>query len=111
MPEPGHAGVRVEDVLSAKVRQGLFDLVHKNPHRAIPRLRQLIELFPDVPVLYNWLSVAYQSAKDYESMTQTSQLLYERHPKYLFGRLDVARIALQAGDLRTSKRSWKRNST
>jgi hypothetical protein len=99
MPEPGHAGTRIEEVIGPEERETLFHGAQKDPQSVLPRLRQLVERHPDVPVLYNWLSVAHQSAGDYDAMDRVSELLYERHPQYLFAKLDVARKALEAGDL------------
>jgi tetratricopeptide (TPR) repeat protein len=99
LPEPEHGGRRIEEILTPDERRQLFEQAQDDPQAAIPRLRELIEEFPDVPVLYNWLTVAYQVAEDEESAERTAELLYERYPRYLFGRLYLAQAALSAGDL------------
>src|SRR2546423_1356640 len=61
MPGPGHGGTQIDEVLGADEREKLFRGAQEDPQSVIPRLRELVERHPDVPVLYNWLSVAYQA--------------------------------------------------
>ena len=37
----------------------LHDLITSNPNQAIPRVNKLKEGYPHVPILYNYLAVAY----------------------------------------------------
>jgi hypothetical protein len=99
LPEPAHGGTPVETILSAQERQDVYQRAQDDPQSVIPRLRELVERFADVPVLHNWLVVAYTAAGDDEAADRAAELLYQRHPQYLFGRLHLAQRALAEGDL------------
>lgn len=72
----------------------LHFLVMTNPRQAISKSLRLIELFPNLPRLYNYLSVAYHRAGDSKSAEETVFNAYRRFPDYLFARLNYAEIFL-----------------
>jgi len=69
--------------------QGLRDKAQSHPWRAIPELNALIKKYPKLPILYNYLSVAYSKigqiekkeiASDYP---MTKILRRKLHPGFL----------------------------
>jgi tetratricopeptide (TPR) repeat protein len=95
IPHNDYAGLHLSD----NQRVELFDQVHDNPQAAIPRLRTLLEQCPDSAVLHNWLSTAYHSMGDEKEAEKIAQANYERHPDYLFARLNLAQFALARGEV------------
>jgi len=76
----------------------LHDQIQYFPEDAVPKLLKLIKKYPDVPIFYNYLSVAYKSLGRKEEYEKTLLMLYETHPDYLFGRLGYAEYLLQKGE-------------
>jgi tetratricopeptide (TPR) repeat protein len=70
----------------------------RRPREAIPELLELIEKYPDVPVLYNYLGIAYSRSGQLEKAEATVRENYQRNPDYLFARLNYAEICLARGD-------------
>ena len=76
-----------------------YDLVQKNPDPAtIFYLENLIEEFPNVPMLYNYLSIAYSRSKNREKFLEIVERNYHINPDYLFARLNYAEVCIQRGD-------------
>jgi tetratricopeptide (TPR) repeat protein len=76
----------------------LYYQAQRRPHEAIPELQKWIAQYPDIPLLYNYLSIAYSAAgriAEAEAVVQTS---YQRNPDYLFARLNYAELCLAKGD-------------
>lgn len=85
-----------------EVDEQLFDLhelIHENPRKAIPRLKALKERYPDVPILYNYLGMAYSGAGKSKKAEEVVVENYRKNPEYLFARLNYAEICLQRGEL------------
>jgi tetratricopeptide (TPR) repeat protein len=76
----------------------LHTLAQQRPHAAIPELLQWIEQYPTIPMLYNFLSVAYSHAGDREKSEQTAVANYQHNPDYLFARVNYAEICLARSD-------------
>lgn len=72
----------------------LYDLIPTKPHKAIPRLLELVEKYPDIPVFYNYLSSAYSLAGENEKAEEAILDNYRRNPHYLFARLNYAELCL-----------------
>jgi len=51
-----------------------------------------------MPMLYNYLSVAYSVAGQYEKAQALAEENYRRYPDYLFARLNYAEICLAGGE-------------
>ena len=68
------------------------------PHRAIPELLGLIKKYPNVPMLYNYLSVAYSYTNQREKAEEAVRDNYRRNPDYLFARLNYAELYRAKGD-------------
>lgn len=70
----------------------------RQPRKAIPKLRKLLKRYPDMPVLYNYLGVAYSYAGQPKKAEAVARKNYERNPDYLFARLNYAELCLAKGD-------------
>jgi tetratricopeptide (TPR) repeat protein len=68
------------------------------PHKAIPELLEWIEQYPRIPLLYNYLSVAYSGTGQEDKVRATVEENYRRNPDYLFARLNYAELCLADGD-------------
>jgi tetratricopeptide (TPR) repeat protein len=80
-------------------QEELYYLSRENPREAVPRLRALIEKYPDIPVLYNYLTVAYTLMKEQKSADELVLETYRRFPDYLFAKAAYAEICLNADRL------------
>jgi tetratricopeptide (TPR) repeat protein len=78
--------------------KALHDLALDHPRKAIPRLESLVEQYPRVPALKNWLSVAYTKAGRDADADAVEERIWREHPNYLFGRISRARRFLEDGD-------------
>lgn len=77
----------------------LFYLTMDQPAQAIPRLEALAGKYPTIPVLKNWLMVAYaKTGRDAES-DEMGERLWRQHPDYLFARISRAQHHLARGEL------------
>jgi tetratricopeptide (TPR) repeat protein len=76
----------------------LHDESQRRPREAIPELLELIEKYPNVPILYNYLSVAYSRSGQYEKSEAVVRENYRRNPDYLFARLNYAEMCLARGE-------------
>ncbi len=87
--------------LPKKVKEAidrLHDESQRRPREAIPELVELIEKYPDVPILYNYLSIAYSLSGQREKSEATVRENYRRNPDYLFARLNYVEMCLARGD-------------
>lgn len=69
----------------------------RRPYQAIPELLALIEKYPHLPMLYNFLSVAYDRSGQSQRAEETIRRNYQQNPDYLFARLNLAEILLLRG--------------
>jgi tetratricopeptide (TPR) repeat protein len=76
----------------------LHDESQRRPREAIPQLLDLIESYPDVPLLYNYLSIAYSKSGQREKSEAVVQENYRRNPDYLFARLNYVEMCLARRD-------------
>jgi tetratricopeptide (TPR) repeat protein len=76
----------------------LHDVAQHRPREAIPELCELINQYPHVPQLYNYLSVAYARAGRRKDAEATVEESYQRNPDYLFARLNYAEVCLARRD-------------
>jgi len=71
-----------------------FETLHhkalKGGFKIIERLILLIEKYPQVPHLKNYLSVAYKNTGKMEKAIEVNRWLLKEHPDYLFGKLNLA---------------------
>jgi len=92
----------VYERLPQSVKDQLDELYHERifqkPKEAIAVLQTLIERYPDVPQIYNFLHTAYQKLGDQENCQRVLKETLERFPDYLFGRMAYALDCLQRGE-------------
>jgi tetratricopeptide (TPR) repeat protein len=74
------------------------DVLLKKPKEALAILQPLIEQYPDVPQLYNYLHIAYQTLGDSDNAQRMLKETLARFPNYLFGRIAYATECLQRGE-------------
>ena len=77
----------------------LYYMIHKHPKQAIPRLRELLNEYPHIPKLYNFLSGAYALVSETTKADALTQELYEKYPDYLFAKIQYAELCLRNKDL------------
>jgi len=79
--------------------QDLHDMVKGgNPDQAIEELLVLKEEYPDVPMLYNYLSAAYEALGNHAASRETIIENYQKNPDYLFAKINYAQICLMNGE-------------
>ncbi len=76
----------------------LYAEAQKRPNQAIPELLDLIEQYPNIPMLYNYLSIAYSGAGQLEKAEEAIRDNYQRNPDYLFARLNYAELYRARGE-------------
>jgi len=76
----------------------LYDVAQRRPREAIPELRDWIKQYPQIPQLYNYLSVAYSLAGQRQESEAVVEENYRRNPDYLFARINYAEVCLARGD-------------
>jgi len=89
------------DKLPFKVRkqiEQLYELLRSKPKQVIPSLLELIEKYPNVAVLYNYLIAAYRLSGQNEKADSMTVESYKRHPDYLFAKISYAFYCLRKGD-------------
>jgi tetratricopeptide (TPR) repeat protein len=78
--------------------QKLYSLTRTNPKQAIAPLLELIEKYPNVPVFYNYLRVAYEARGKKEKVDAVLTEVYQKHPDYLFAKTNYAFKCLRNGE-------------
>ncbi len=73
----------------------LYALIQKSPQQVVPELLDLKEKHPNVPVLGNYLYVAYMLLGDEEKSDAMMLENYQRHPDYLFAKLTYGQYLLK----------------
>ena len=76
----------------------LYHLVHRNPQNAIAPLKALIEKYHDKRA-YNYLSLAYLKLERFDDAKKIVYESYEKHPEYLFAKINYAELCLQEGKI------------
>lgn len=76
----------------------LHALIQTDARKAIEELPGWIKRYPDLPILYNYLSVAYSQTGAYRQAERTILENLQRNPDYLFARLNYAEICLARRD-------------
>jgi tetratricopeptide (TPR) repeat protein len=81
-----------------KQAEELYDLIYREPRKAIPILLELLEKYPHIPQFYNFLNAAYGNSGEAKKADETALEIYQKFPDYLFGRANYALICLQKGE-------------
>jgi hypothetical protein len=82
-----------------KEREEIYYDMHKNPKKQTPRVEAMIEKYPDDPVLYNWLSVAYRLTDKHEKAKDLIHEMYRKFPDYLFAKMAYIELCLEEDNL------------
>jgi hypothetical protein len=77
--------------------QSIYFLIPLNPELAIEKLLVLKEQYPQIPMLYNHLSVAYGLVGNQKAIQQVTDENYRKNPGYLFAKLGYAQECLYSG--------------
>ena len=70
--------------------EDLYELAYKGKKSAVKKFIRLIEKYPGVPLLKNYLSVLYSNMGQIEKSHEVNHLIVAEHPDYLFGKLNLA---------------------
>jgi tetratricopeptide (TPR) repeat protein len=76
-----------------------YERLANKPEEAIALLQPLIEQYPDVPRLYNYLHTAYRVLGDRAGCERVLGETLMRFPDYLFGRIAYAVECLERGEV------------
>jgi len=76
----------------------LFEKCLNAPAFAVDRLEELIKKYPNIPRLYNYISVAYSKMQDKEKSKYYVEANYRNNPGYLFAKLNYAEICMNEGN-------------
>jgi hypothetical protein len=82
---------------------GQFENLHKKSlhpgdGKIIEQLTRLIIRYPSVPILKNFLSVAYNNLGNYKKAQEVNNWILAEHPDYLFARLNQAHGYIRNGE-------------
>lgn len=83
--------------LPRKVKDALERLHYesqKNPRKAIPELEEWLKKYPQIPLFYNYLSVAYSRVGDDKKAEEIIKQNIQKNPDYLFARLNYAELLM-----------------
>jgi hypothetical protein len=75
----------------------LHDCVLTDPHRVIREGHEILEKYPDVPMVYSFLSSAYAEIGDHDNRVATVKTCRDKFPDYLFGKIALAQVYLATG--------------
>jgi tetratricopeptide (TPR) repeat protein len=64
----------------------------RKPEQAIPELLEFKKKYPNIPQIYNYLTVAYSASKDMEKAEAIIEENIRRNPDYLFARVNYAEV-------------------
>ena len=68
----------------------LYELALKGKKSSVKKFIRLIEKYPGVPMLKNYLSVLYSNMGQIEKSHEVNHWIVAEHPDYLFGKLNLA---------------------
>lgn len=71
-----------------------FQRLLTNPLEQIPLLLKLKKKYPNIPVLYNYLAIAYNLSKQLDKYQETVHDTVRLFPDYLFGKFSLAEYYL-----------------
>lgn len=77
--------------------KGLYERVQTRPGGTITELELLIDIYPHIPQLYNYLYAAYANAGKKTEANKIMKDNYERNPSYLFAKLNYSDYLVEQG--------------
>jgi hypothetical protein len=72
----------------------IYETLPKSPQEQLPELLRLKEEYPDVPVIYNYMSMCHAQCGQFEDFHRTAKETVEKFPNYLFGKISLAEYHL-----------------
>lgn len=78
--------------------ENIHFMVYENPQKAIEKLDLLIESYPNMPKLYNYLTVAHMQLGRTKKVEELIVENYKNSPTYLFAMLNYAELCMRKGD-------------
>lgn len=91
---------QLPETIKSSIEQ-LYSMISTKPRTAIPEIQALIQAYPNIPTLYNYLSKAYAAAGEKEKAEEAILNNYKLHPNYLFARCNYAELCLQRKEYET----------
>jgi len=79
--------------------EDLFYLAQKGKKSSLRKFLKLVEKYPKVPVLKNYLSVLYSNMGNTKKAEEVNHWIVAEHPDYLFGKLNLATEYWQKGEI------------
>lgn len=85
--------------VTPELQEQLEDLYYeaqdKNNKKIIAKLTDLILKYPTVPILKNYLSVAYNFRENHKKAKEINEWIVAEHPDYLFGKINQANVCIE----------------
>ena len=78
--------------------EGFFKQIDVDPEGAIPGLNEMLHRYPNLPQIYNYLTVAYSRIGEHEKAEKIAEENYKKNPRYLFAKLNYAEICIQKNE-------------
>lgn len=75
-----------------------YECQDKKNKKIIDKLTQLIVQYPTVPILKNYLSVAYNVQGNYRKAMEVNNWILTEHPDYLFAKVNKANECIDNGE-------------
>jgi hypothetical protein len=79
----------VPEVIKEQLEE-LYCLAEKGKKSSLRRFLHLVDKYPKIPILKNYLSVLYKNMGLDKKSDEINRLIIEKHPDYLFGKLNLA---------------------
>jgi hypothetical protein len=80
----------ISPALSKELDRLYHEMQDKKNKKVIGQISALIEKYPKIPMLKNYLTVAYNIRGDYKKADEINRLALNEHPEYLFARINEA---------------------
>ncbi len=78
-----------------RILKRMHNLSRSKESNVIPKLKEYIKKYPQVPSLKNYLMVAYRIRNEDAKADEVIHQIVEEHPDYLFGKLSLAEIYIK----------------
>ncbi|MDO9257394.1 MAG: DUF1186 domain-containing protein [Bacteroidales bacterium] len=88
----------ITPVLQKQLEPLFFEVQNKSNSKIIDKLTHLIVEYPTVPLLKNYLSVAYNVRGNHDEAMEVNKWILADHPDYLFGKLNKANSCIENSD-------------
>ncbi len=89
---------RIPSAIEDEVEE-MYHLARSKPQEAIDGLERLIDRYPSIPQLYNYLCVAYSACRKNRQAEEIIKLSCQKFPDYLFAKLNYAEMCISKGEI------------